>query len=173
MAGAREITQAAKRDDIRKQRAAADEESGALQARRDLAARRQAQRERNEAATAAQRETDAPENNLTLGTKELRRRELAGQEEQRARNAEAKAAEGAPENKALDGPAENKAADEDEETDPLAGVTFASSPARDAADDAELVAADFKRKRKSSDNGFTKADVERIAANKDADEGEE
>ena len=113
MAGAREITQATKRDEIRKQRAKEDEETGALQARRDLVARRAEQTKRNEEAAAAQKEADAPENNLPLGSKELRHRELENQAAQAQRNAEVKAAEGAPENKALTGPPENKAAEPD------------------------------------------------------------
>lgn len=52
----------------------------------------------------------------------------------------------------------------------LEGVSFASSAARDAAIEAGLTADSFARRRKSSDNGFTKADVERIAeANAPAD----
>lgn len=113
MAGAREITQAAKRDQIREQRAREAEETGALQARRDLVARRAEQTQRNEEAVAAQKEADAPENNLPLGSKELRQRELENQAAQAERNAEVKAAEGAPENKALTGPPENKAAEPD------------------------------------------------------------
>lgn len=74
-----------------------------------------------------------------------------------------KRAGGAPENKALAGPGENKA-------DELEGVAFASPAARAAADEAGLTAEAFKRKRKSSDSGFTKADVERIAENTAAEE---
>ena len=61
-----------------------------------------------------------------------------------------------------------KAAEEASGADSLAEVSFASSAARDAAEEAGLVAADLKRQRKSSDAGFTKADVERIAADSDS-----
>lgn len=48
--------------------------------------------------------------------------------------------------------------------DDLDSIVFASPAARTAAEEAELTAADFKRKKKSSENGFTVEDVERIAA---------
>lgn len=74
-----------------------------------------------------------------------------------------KAAAGPAENKAAKGPAENKAGD-------LDSVDFASPQAKEAAEEAGLTADSFKRRRKSSDGGFTKADVERIAATVGADE---
>jgi pyruvate/2-oxoglutarate dehydrogenase complex dihydrolipoamide acyltransferase (E2) component len=46
----------------------------------------------------------------------------------------------------------------------LDAVAFASPAARAAADEAGMDAEAFKRRRKSSEAGFTKADVERIAA---------
>lgn len=49
-------------------------------------------------------------------------------------------------------------------TDALEGVTFASPEARQAAADAGLTAESFKRRRHASEKGYTKADVERIAA---------
>lgn len=59
-----------------------------------------------------------------------------------------------------------------QEADKLEGVQFASAAAHAAAADAGLVAEDFKRKRKSSEQGYTKADVERIAGNREATEEE-
>lgn len=76
---------------------------------------------------------------------------------------EAKARRGAPQNKALGGAPENK--DETHEGDgAVAGVQFASPAAKTKAEEAGLTAESFKRKRKSSDKGFTLADVERIAS---------
>lgn len=72
----------------------------------------------------------------------------------------------APENKALSGPAQNK-----DGGDALEGVPFASAGARDAAAAAGMSAEHFKRRKRSSERGFTKADVERIAAA--TDEGDE
>jgi hypothetical protein len=46
----------------------------------------------------------------------------------------------------------------------LDAVAFASPAARAAADEAGMDADAFKRRRKSSEAGFTKSDVERIAA---------
>lgn len=51
-----------------------------------------------------------------------------------------------------------------EPDDSLDAVEFASQAARDAAEEADLTAEDFKRQEQSSDNGFIKADVERIVA---------
>lgn len=76
----------------------------AEQARRNAAAARQAEAERKEAESlAAKIGGDLEEYRV-----EKRKRELAIQEEQAERNAEAKAAAGAPENKAMPGPAQNK-----------------------------------------------------------------
>lgn len=61
---------------------------------------------------------------------------------------------------------------EDTDTDELEGVEFASPAARQAAIAAKLTADSFKRKRRSNEAGFTKADVERIAG-ASADEDEE
>lgn len=57
--------------------------------------------------------------------------------------------------KALSGPAQNKG----QTAGALDGIDFASAAARGAAEDAGLTAADFKRAKASSDNGFTAADV--------------
>jgi hypothetical protein len=57
------------------------------------------------------------------------------------------------------------------EAEGLDAVAFASPVARAAAEEAGMDAAAFKRKRKSSDAGFTKADVERLAATDEAEEG--
>lgn len=51
----------------------------------------------------------------------------------------------------------------DDEDVGLDAVTFASPAARAAAEEAGMNAESFKRRRKSSEAGFTKADVERIA----------
>lgn len=75
---------------------------------------------------------------------------------------ERKALSGAPENKmqpADDAAPENK----DASTDALADVTFASPAAHGRATELGLTADSFKRRRKSSDRGFTLADVERVA----------
>lgn len=99
MAGAREISQAEKRrENIRAARAAEDRESGALEARQDLAARRAEQDQRNADAVKAE---EASRSTLPLGSQELRKRELELQAEQEKRNEEVKAAAGAPENKML------------------------------------------------------------------------
>lgn len=66
-----------------------------------------------------------------------------------------KAAGGAPTNKSI-APGDNKSSDLDE-------VDFASSAAKEAARELGLTAENFKRRRKTSDHGFNKADVERIA----------
>jgi hypothetical protein len=58
-----------------------------------------------------------------------------------------------------------------EDADGLEGVPFASPVARAAAEEAGLTAESFKRRRKSSEGGFTKGDVERLAAA--TDEGDE
>lgn len=59
-------------------------------------------------------------------------------------------------------------------TDALEGVAFASPSAKTKAEEAGLTAESFKRRKKSSDRGFTLADVERIAAaTTDADEDAE
>lgn len=68
--------------------------------------------------------------------------------------------------KSLSGPSENKALTPETETkegDALAGVEFASAAAEQRARESRLSAVDFKRKRASSDRGFTVADVDRIA----------
>jgi pyruvate/2-oxoglutarate dehydrogenase complex dihydrolipoamide acyltransferase (E2) component len=71
-----------------------------------------------------------------------------------------------------DAPAEPQAEQAPAEPEGLDAVAFASPAARKAADEAGLDAESFKRRRKSSEGGFTKADVERIAAaTDDADEG--
>lgn len=64
-------------------------------------------------------------------------------------------------------PAAQEAAEPAAETAPegLDTVAFASPAARTAAEDAGLTLESFKRRRKSSEAGFTKADVERIAGN--------
>lgn len=101
------------------------------------------------------------------------RQQRAAEHEERNR----KAMPGAPADKMRRGAdvvPENKSDRENTDTDPLDGVDFASGAARDAADDAGLTAAHFKRRRRGSERGFTKEDVERIAAATDeADEGEE
>jgi pyruvate/2-oxoglutarate dehydrogenase complex dihydrolipoamide acyltransferase (E2) component len=73
-----------------------------------------------------------------------------------------------------DAPAEPQAEQEQSpaEAEGLDAVAFASPAARKAADEAGMSAEMFKRRRKSGETGFTKADVERIAAaTDDADEG--
>lgn len=67
--------------------------------------------------------------------------------------------------KSLSGPSENKALTPEAETkgDGLEGVEFASAAAEQRARDARLTAEDFRRKKASSDRGFTVADVDRIA----------
>lgn len=53
-------------------------------------------------------------------------------------------------------------------------VAFASQAARTAAEEAGMNAESFKRRRKSGESGFTKADVERIdAATDDGDEDDD
>ena len=79
---------------------------------------------------------------------------------------------GAPANKMLPGPPENKEAAV-EGADTIEGVRFGSPSAHKKAEEAGLTAAAFKGKRKSSEKGFTLADVERIAAAADAAEAEE
>lgn len=87
---------------------------------------------------------------------------------------EAKALGGAPQNKALSGPPENKAAEPTTaETGLLDSVSFASPQAKTAAEEAGLSAESFKRKRHSSEKGFTVTDVERIAATVGTTEDEE
>lgn len=86
---------------------------------------------------------------------------------------ESKALRGGYANKALPGAEQNKAgvpATDGAQTDPLETVDFASPAARTSATEAGLTAEDFKRKRRGSDKGFTKDDVERIAGNRAADE---
>lgn len=68
----------------------------------------------------------------------------------------------APQEAAPDAPAEPEGLD---------AVAFASPAARAAARDAGMSADAFKWQHKSSEAGFTKADVERIAAS--ADDGDE
>lgn len=50
------------------------------------------------------------------------------------------------------------------EEDEFEGVDFASPQAKMKAEELELTAESFKHQRKSSDNGFTVDDVERIAS---------
>lgn len=71
-----------------------------------------------------------------------------------------KAEAGAPANKA----ARTTSTRETTKADALEGVDFASPAAKKAARDAGLTAENFKRRRKTSDGGFNKDDVERIAA---------
>lgn len=78
-----------------------------------------------------------------------------------------KAAAGPAENKAMPGPAENKAEAVAEES-VLEGVEFAHPSGRARAAELGLGAEAFKRRRKSSEKGFTVADVERIYAATDA-----
>jgi hypothetical protein len=51
----------------------------------------------------------------------------------------------------------------DSDGDDLDAVPFASPAARSAAEEAGLEPKAFKRRRKSSESGFTKADVEKVA----------
>lgn len=119
-------------------------------------------------------------------TLETRARVDADNEAAYETNPDAAARRGVPsdERKALAGPAENKTTGLPAGTrrvDPvgktaesgggLEGVAFASAAAKAAAEEAGLSAEDFKRKRAGSDAGFNKADVERIAGNRTADEG--
>jgi hypothetical protein len=53
--------------------------------------------------------------------------------------------------------------EEKQEENEMDAVQFASPAARTAAEEAGLEPKAFKRRRKSSDLGFTKADVEQIA----------
>lgn len=48
----------------------------------------------------------------------------------------------------------------------LEGIDFASDEAAEAASEAKLVTADFEGAEKSGQGGFTKADVQKIAASK-------
>lgn len=115
-----------------------------LKQRQELAARRAKQDEINAAA-----EAEGP-----AGVKITDQRDLGG----------GKSITGVEANKKLDGPAANKAADQ------LEGVSFASPAARAAAVEAGLTAESFKRRRASSESGFNKADVARIAASVDAED---
>jgi len=54
----------------------------------------------------------------------------------------------------------------DDGGDPLDGMQFASPQARLRAQEENLTAETFKHQRKESENGFTVADVERIAEKK-------
>lgn len=74
---------------------------------------------------------------------------------------EQKALRGGYPNKALPGPDEDKS---QAGTDALEGVRFGSPSAKKQAEEAGLTAESFKRRRTSSERGFTLADVERIAA---------
>lgn len=75
---------------------------------------------------------------------------------------ESKQLRGGHENKALRGAPQDKGA-RARVSDPLGTVQFASPPAKKAALAAGLRAADFRGKKKSSEKGFTKDDVARIA----------
>lgn len=87
---------------------------------------------------------------------------------------EAKALRGGYSNKALGGAPENKqAAETGGDVGPLDGVDFASPQARTAAEEAGLTAESFKRRKRTSEKGFTVTDVERIAATAGTTEDEE
>lgn len=63
---------------------------------------------------------------------------------------------------------EGKKGEDSENT--LDSVKFASPQARAAAEEAGLTAESFKRKRKSSEHGFTKEDVENLVPEDDEDD---
>lgn len=58
----------------------------------------------------------------------------------------------------------------EEEEDAFEDVKFATAAARKRAEEAGLTADSFKRQRKSSDRGFTVADVKRLAEKAEAEE---
>lgn len=129
--------------------------------------------ERNAAAVAAEKALASE----TPKQREKRRSQIFQSRQQRAVEHEErnrKAAPGPAANKMLTGKAavpENKAAEtETDAGDGLDNVDFASPEAREAAAGTKLTADAFKRQRRGSERGFTKADVERIAGNAEADE---
>jgi hypothetical protein len=113
---------------------------------------RQARAERDRAHEA--RQVEAIEQERTVLDRLHRRTESAARVGR-------KAAPAPGENKAMTPATENKAA-EAEEADALDGVQFASGAAEDAAREAGLTSDDFKRRRKSSERGFTLADVRKL-----------
>lgn len=140
---------------IRVRRLARSEQLAAQKAR-NLAAAAETQAAREAAAAFAALSPEEQRN-------ELRARHQANLAAQRERNAEVSG-----ETKAAPGPAENKMlpaqkAAPENKANALEGVAFASPAAHARAAELGLTADSFKRRRKSSERGYTLADVERVA----------